>query len=231
MAYLAPKIALMFRIVYLPISIYILAILSCACSVKKEPETRLPYYNTPDFTPLFLTAAPEIAKRITHSIPPFSLTDQHGENITEKHISDKIHVANFILTSCGKICPIMTNHLKLLQQEFKANPEVVLLSYSVTPWLDSVSRLQEYAQNNQITSPNWHLLTGSKSQIYNLARRAYFAEEDLGFAKDSTEFLHTEHMVLVDKNQRIRGIYNGTLQLEAEQLIKDIKVLLKEEIL
>lgn len=104
-----------------------------------------------------------------------------------------------------------------------------MLSFSVTPWIDKVARLQQFAHRNQITSPNWHLLTGSTNQIYTLARKAYFAEEDIGFTKDSTQFLHTEHIILVDKQRRIRGIYNGTLELEVRQLSADIVQLLKED--
>lgn len=118
--------------------------------------------------------------------------------------------------------------MKLLQKEFRDSPDVVLLSYSVTPWVDNVERLREFAAKNQITASNWHLLTGGTSQIYSLARKSYFAEEDLGFTKDSTQFLHTEHVLLIDTSKRIRGVYNGTLELEAEQLIRDIRQLLKE---
>ncbi len=189
---------------------------------------KLPYYNTPDFTPQFLTSPQEVDQNITHTIASFSCTDQHDRPVTDKTIEGKIHVANFIFTSCGSICPVMTKHMKLVQDEFKNDSTVVLLSYSVTPWMDDVPRLKKFAEKNRVTSPNWHLLTGSKSDIYTLARQSYFAEEDLGFTKDSTQFLHTEHVLLVDKNKRIRGIYNGTLQLEAEQLIKDMKVLQQE---
>ncbi len=156
------------------------------------------------------------------------MTDQDGEVVTDKDIEGKIHVANFIFTSCGSICPTMTRHLKLVQDEFRNDENVVLLSYSVTPWIDTVKKLREFANKNKIDSPNWHLLTGNKGEIYTLARQSYFAEEDLGFTRDSTEFLHTEHVLLIDKNKRIRGIYNGTLQLGAEQLIKDIELLAKE---
>jgi protein SCO1 len=165
----------------------------------KKQEPQLPYYNTAAFT------------------------------ITQADIEGKIHVANFIFTRCGSICPIMTKHMKLVQNAFQKNDDVVMLSYSVTPWLDSVARLKDYANNNAITSPNWHLLTGNKGDIYTLARQSYFAEEDLGFTKDSTDFLHTEHILLVDKTKRIRGIYNGTLQLEIEQMIKDIQTLLLKD--
>ena len=199
------------------------------CTTKQVTKLRLPFYNKPDFTPQFLNSKDEINKQITHTIGDFEFIDQHGKSITQKDIEGKIHVANFIFTSCGSICPVMTSHLKLLQQAFENNSNVVLLSYSVTPWIDSVPRLQQYAISNDIHSKNWHLLTGSKSNIYTLARTSYFAEEDLGFTKDSTQFLHTEHIILVDKNKRIRGVYNGTLQLETEQMVKDIQMLMEEK--
>ena len=123
----------------------------------------------------------------------------------------------------------MMKHLKILQRAFRQNNNVMMLSYSVAPWIDSVGRLRKYAGNMQITSPNWHLLTGDKNNIYTLARRSYFAEEDLGFSEDSADFLHTEHILLVDRKLRLRGIYNGTLQLEVEQLRKDIDELLHED--
>lgn len=226
MACLVQKTASTYRTVFLKNSCLILlaAFLSCTAG----HETSLPYYNTPDFSPLFLNSAREIPKSITHTIADFSCLDQHGNRVTLADVKGKIHVANFIFTKCGSICPVMTRHMKLLQAEFGDRSDVVLLSYSVTPWIDSVPVLNEYAKNNQIVSPNWHLLTGDKSSVYQLARQSYFAEEDLGFSRDSTEFLHTEHILLIDQNLHIRGIYNGTLQLEAEQLIRDIRTLLKE---
>lgn len=207
----------------------IILLFLAGCSTKEVTKLRLPFYNKPDFTPLFLTSKDEITKQITHTIGDFEFINQHGNSITQRDIDGKIHVANFIFTSCGSICPVMTSHLKLLQQAFENNSNVVLLSYSVTPWIDSVPRLQQYAISNDIHSKNWHLLTGNKSIIYTLARTSYFAEEDLGFTKDSTQFLHTEHIILVDKNKRIRGVYNGTLQLETEQMVKDIQMLMEEK--
>jgi protein SCO1 len=225
--YSEQKIVLMYRTVFLRISVALLAIIFAGCFAKEKAK-HLPYYNTPDFTPQFLNTANDFKEKITHTINPFVFTDQNGKQVSDKDIEGKIHVANFIFTSCTSICPVMAKHMKLLQQEFKDNRDIVMLSYSVTPWIDNVDRLKKYAVNNEITSPNWHLLTGSKAEIYTLARQSYFAEEDLGFTKDSTQFLHTEHILLVDKTKRIRGIYNGTLELEAEQLIKDIKELMKE---
>lgn len=217
----------MYQKIFLKISLLatIISILACKAKVEQMP---LPYYNTPDFTPQFLSNQQDVDAKINHQIGNFSFTNQNGKNISQKNIEGKIHVANFIFTSCGSICPVMTKHMKLVDSTFNKDDELVILSFSVTPWIDDVDRLKKYAKRNNIKGNNWHFLTGSKAEIYDLARKYYFAEEDLGFTKDSTDFLHTEHVLLIDKNKRIRGIYNGTLQLETEQLIKDIKAL-KEE--
>lgn len=213
----------MFRTVSL---IHRLGIIICflAIACNKAKEERLPYYNTPDFTPIFA----ESGKDIAHTIGLFSMVDQNGQLITETAVKGRIHVANFFFTSCGSICPLMTSNLALVSKKFERDTEIVLLSYSVTPWMDSVPKLKGYEVNRGITNPRWHLLTGNKQDIYNLARKGYFAEEDLGFTKDSNDFLHTEHFILVDRNLKIRGIYNGTLKLDAIQLIKDIKSLKNE---
>ncbi|MBD0403935.1 SCO family protein [Flammeovirga sp. EKP202] len=193
-----------------------------------ESEKQLPFYNTPDFTPHFLSSDQEVESKITHSIADFEMKNQHNQTITQKDIEGKIHVANFIFTSCGSICPVMTENMKIVDDEFSGDNDIQLMSYTVTPWIDNVEVLNEYVTAKEITSENWHFLTGTKGEIYQLARQSYFAEEDLGFTKDSTEFLHTEHFILVDQNKKIRGIYNGTLKLEMRQLVKDIQVL-KEE--
>lgn len=201
---------------------------SCQQSKTSEKSEILPYYNTPDFTPIFISDNHEVNTKITHQIADFSFTDQFNKNITQKDIEGKIHVANFFFTTCPSICPKMTNNIKKVETEFMNDSHVLILSYSVTPWQDSVPVLKEYAEGKNIQSKNWHLLTGKQGEIYQLARQSYFAEEDLGYTKDSTEFLHTEHFILVDKTKRIRGIYNGTLELEIKQLIADIKTLKKE---
>jgi protein SCO1 len=195
----------------------------CCCSCEKQES--LPYYNTPSFDPIFVKEPEELKLKVNHQIADFSFNDQHNQVITEKNIEGKIHVANFIFTSCVSICPKMTHHMKRISNAFADDDEVMILSYSVTPWIDTVGRLREYAEENQITTANWHLLTGNTASIYKLARQSYFAEEDMGFTRDSTEFLHTEHFLLVDQTKRIRGIYNGTLELEIDQLINDIRTL------
>lgn len=207
--------------------VLICLIVLCSCSTK-DKINKLPYYNTAEFTPVFLNSK-DAKNKITHTINAFSFTNQNGEEVSEKTTEGKIHIANFFFTSCGSICPAMMKNMKLVHEKFAADTGVIILSFSVAPWIDSVGKLKKYAVIFGYDFPNWHLLTGKKADIYSLARQSYFAEEDLGFSKDRTDFLHTEHFLLVDKKRRIRGIYNGTLQLEAEQLIKDIQILKQED--
>lgn len=216
----------MFRTVYLIISLCVGFTFS-SCQIDNSRMESLPYYNSADFTPLFLSKS-EAKNAISHQIAHFEFRDQNNNLITDKSIQNKIHVANFMFTRCGSICPTMTKNMTIIQAEFGNNTNVVILSFSVTPWMDSVTQLKYYADANAITSPNWHLLTGNKDAIYTLARQSYFAEESIGLSKDSTEFLHTEHVLLVDKDKKIRGIYNGTLAFQMGQLKNDIAILLEE---
>lgn len=186
---------------------------------KQRPS--LPYYNTADFTPVWVKGA---AADSLHRIPGFSLTDQHGHIINEKTFHGKIYIANFFFTSCGSICPSMTKNLLKVQQAFAGDTTIAFLSHSVAPWVDSVARLKRYSEKYGMDG-RWHLATGDKAAIYRLARQGYFAEEEPGFYKDSTEFLHTEHVLLIDTGRHIRGVYNGTLALEIDRLISDIHLL------
>ena len=221
MDYWEQKIVQMYRIVFFALS----SLLLFTCNTEKKKIVALPYYNEPTFTPIFIEEKEKIDKEINHKISDFSLLNQDSIIITQNIFKDKIHIANFIFTSCGSICPTMTSNLKIVNDSLKNDNDIVFLSYSVTPWIDKPNVLKRYKNDYRITNKNWQFLTGSKSKIYNLARQSYFAEEDIGFSKDSTEFLHTEHFILVDKSGRIRGIYNGTLQFDMEQLLNDIKTL------
>ena len=190
-------------------------------------NTSIPFYNSPDFTPYFLSNG-EVEEIISHKISDFSFINQNEKTISNKEIEGKIHIANFMFTSCTSICPDMTGNMKLVENAFSNDSRVVILSYSVTPWIDTPDKLADYVEFNNIKTNNWHFLTGNKGEIYSLARESYFAEETLGFSKDSTDFLHTEYFILVDRDKRIRGVYNGTLMLEALQAVEDISALLEE---
>ncbi|GHN00169.1 hypothetical protein WSM22_16580 [Cytophagales bacterium WSM2-2] len=199
--------------------------LLCLLGCDKQ---RLPYYNTAAFTPLW-PGEQKISEEKIHRIARFRFTDQFDSAVSNHTFIGKIYVANFFFTSCPSICPKMTNHLKKVQQAFISNENVMLLSHSVLPWVDSTARLQEFAKIHQINYPKWRLVTGKKGEIYTLARQSYFAEEVAGFSRDSTSFVHTEHCLLVDKHGHLRGIYNGTLELEIDRMIEDINILLMEE--
>ena len=222
MDYLEQKTVLMSLKRFLICSFCVVLIVGCS-----QNQENLPYYNTADFTPIFLSNLQSFEKVVPHKIEDFILTNEKGELFGSENLKGKIHVANFIFTSCTNICPKMTTNMGVIEEEFKNNIDVSLVSFTVTPWLDSPEVLNRYKEESTLNSENWHFLTGNKADIYSIARKSYFAEEEIGFTKDSTDFLHTEHFLLIDEYLRIRGIYNGTLGLEMEQLIKDIHLLKK----
>ena len=208
-------------------SLFVLLIMLVSCKSKPK-ELALPFINKPDFTPEWIEKN-DPAYLSIHKIPAFSFTDQDGKTVTEKMVDGKIYVADFIFTRCGSICPKMTKNMGLIQEKFKNNDDVILLSHSVTPEMDSVPVLKKYAEEKSIISGKWHLLTGKEEDIYALAKKQYYAGDTIGYYQTGNEFLHTENFILVDKHRRIRGVYNGTLPLEMERLEDDMNTLLKEE--
>ena len=195
--------------------------------INKPKELGLPFINKPDCTPEWINTN-EAAYKSIHQIPAFSFINQDGQTVTEKSVEGKIYVVDFIFTRCASICPKMTRNLKMVQDSFDMNEDVLLLSHSVTPEMDSVPILKKYAVANGIKSEKWHLLTGSQDSIYRLAKKEYFAGDTIGYYQTGNEFLHTENVILVDRKRRIRGVYDGTLEIEIQVLIEDIKTLIKE---
>ncbi|MEQ3664991.1 MULTISPECIES: SCO family protein [unclassified Olleya] len=212
--------------------IVVLIFTSCKKDVKKEnikviENSRveyLPYYNDDSFTPHWLTPNTK-EERAFHKIPDFSLQNQLGETVTQSTFDNKIYITDFFFTTCPGICPKMTGNMAKIQEEFKNDQDVLLLSHSVMPSTDSVSVLNAYATNNNVIANKWHLVTGDRQQIYDLGRDHYFVESDLGEIKSIDDFLHTENFLLIDKNKHIRGIYNGLNRASIAQLIIDIKAL------
>lgn len=201
-------------------SIWIFVIVCSGCQQKSS----LPYYHTANFTP-YWEGESKFSKDTLHTIASFEFTNQDGNVVTGSNYKNKIYVADFFFTICPGICPKLTSNLKKVAEAFKENSDVMFLSYSVTPDIDSVAQLKKYAQEHDLPS-SWNLVTGDKEEIYTLARQSYFAEREIGFQNSTQEFLHTEHFILVDQDGHIRGIYNGTLELEAGRLIEDIQLLL-----
>jgi len=187
----------------------------------------LPHYNEASFTPNWLTPNSEEEQQF-HKIPDFKFINQLGDTITQKTFDNKLYITDFFFTSCPGICLKMTGNMSKLQEEYKDDPDILLLSHSVTPSIDSVSVLKTYAEKNFIIDNKWHLVTGDKMEIYDLGRKQYFVENDLGIPKNINDFLHTENFLLIDKNKHIRGIYNGLNRASIAQLIIDVKTLKKE---
>lgn len=196
-----------------------ICLLGWACQQNKGKT--LPYYVSPNFTPQW-----QIKEGKDHKVAAFSTYNQNGQIITQEVLKDKISLVNFFFTGCGSICPKMTKNLKWVMDSLRLQPKVQCLSFTVTPWIDSLPRLQQFTSRYNITTPQWHLLNGSKDLIYPLARKSFFAEEELGFDKSTGEFLHTELVLLVDENLRLRGVYNGTQKFDAEKMIEDVQILL-----
>lgn len=211
---------------FIAMGILSVVIIGFLYKINNKPKT-LPIYNPTDINPRLVDDSMlSIGKN--HTIGPFELIDQNGKTITEQNFKNKIYVADFFFTRCGTICPIMSNHLEKVQQAYKNNSKVKLLSHSVTPEMDSVPVLKDYAQAHHAINNKWHLTTGSKKTIYNLARKNYFSVLDEGDG-GLQDFIHTEQFVLIDTKKRIRGFYDGTSVKEVNQLIADIAVLLNEK--
>tara|TARA_R110000782_G_scaffold105797_1_gene193809 strand:- start:32 stop:580 length:549 start_codon:yes stop_codon:yes gene_type:complete len=159
-----------------------------------------------------------------HTIADFSLTNQNGDIITQEDYKDKIYIADFFFTTCPTICPIMTKNMADIQREIINDDDVLLLSHSVTPEIDSVAQLKKYAIEKGVDNTKWNLLTGDKKQIYELARKSYLAVKTDGDG-GPFDMIHTENFILVDKQKRIRGFYDGTNKEDMEQLLTDLKIL------
>ena len=163
-----------------------------------------------------------------HKIADFALLNQNGKTITQNDYKDKIYVADFFFTTCQTICPIMTNHMVKIQKEILNDDDVMLLSHSVTPEIDSVAQLKRYAIKKGVNDKKWNLVTGDKEEIYNLARKSYLAVKDAEFG-GPFDMVHTENFMLIDKKRQIRGFYDGTNEEDIDKLLSDISILKEEK--
>ncbi len=205
-------------IVLLVLSVIIISIIYQTLN----PVKKLPVYQPNEVSAELVDTTIQHVKKY-HTIANFSLTNQNGKTITEKDYEGKIYVADFFFTTCQTICPIMTDHMIEIQKELKDDPEVLLLSHTVAPEIDSVAQLKKYALKKGVNDAKWNLVTGEKEQIYTLARKSYLAAKDLPYSE--YDLIHTENFVLVDKQRRIRGFYDGTNPEDIAKLLEDIALL------
>lgn len=188
-----------------------------------KQRNALPIYGPMDFNPELVDNSLK-QSAVDHTVSDFNLINQNGETITQKDYGNKIYVVDFFFTSCPSICPIMTGNMEKIQQSFENNLDVKLLSISVTPIIDSIPILREYATKKGVIDSKWNVTTGDKKHIYNLARKSYFAVVSKGDG-GLQDFIHTPNFILVDQEKRIRGVYDGTKDEEIERIVHDIRLL------
>lgn len=211
-----------FFVVFTLISAVILALFYNAL----VPVKTLPIYQPAEVSFELVDSSLQHVKKY-HTIAPFRLTNQNGKVITQRDYEDHIYIADFFFTTCPSICPIMTDNMGSIQAQIIEDDKVKLLSFSVTPLIDSVAQLKKYALEKGVIDKKWNLLTGDKKEIYTLARKSYFVVKEDGDGGPH-DMIHTENFVLVDPDKRIRGYYDGTDKTAMESLMEDV-TLLKEE--
>jgi protein SCO1/2 len=212
-----------FGIVFLVISVIIIAIIYNTLNVYQP----LPIYQPAMVSTVLVDSTIQYQKKY-HKIADFSLINQNGKTINQNDYKDKIYVADFFFTTCLTICPIMTDHMAQIQNALANDKDVLLLSHSVTPEIDSVAQLKKYALEKGVNDAKWNLVTGDKKQIYELARKSYLAVKDFGDG-GPFDMIHTENFMLIDKKRQIRGFYDGTNPEDISRLLDDIEILKQEK--
>lgn len=189
-------------------------------------DKKLKVYSPSDVNPKLVDPTVKHVRN-NHKIADFSLINQNGKTITNKDYEGKIYIADFFFTRCQTICIVMAYNMGELQEHYRNDDDIMFLSHSVTPVMDSVPVLKEYALRKGVIDKKWNVTTGPKKHIYDLARKSYFAVLDEGEG-DENDFIHTEQFVLIDKERRIRGFYDGTKKEDMEKVKNDIKLLKAE---
>ena len=199
-------------------------------SLSEKVKEKLPIINPNDVNPDLVDEAMQGVGQ-GHTIRYFELKNQLGETVTGGELDGKIYVADFFFTTCGGICPKMTKQMVRIQNEFKDDDRVMLVSHTVTPDHDTVEVMKKYADKYGADHKKWLFLTGNKKEIYGLARRAYFIVKAAQEGEDDgsgSDFIHTENFVLIDAKKRIRGYYSGIRESSVDSLMNDIRQLLEE---
>jgi protein SCO1/2 len=213
----------LFAIVFSGISIVIILLIYNTLNVYKP----LPIYQ-PTMVSTQLVDSTLHYKKKYHKIADFSLINQNGDTVTQDTYKNKIYVVDFFFTTCQTICPVMTDHMAKIQKSIMSDTDVMLLSHTVTPEIDTVAQLKRYAIKKGVNDEKWNLVTGDKRQIYELARKSYLAVKDNGDG-GPFDMIHTENFMLIDKKRQIRGFYDGTKIEDIDKLLGDIKILKQEQ--
>lgn len=212
---------------WLKIGVLILVFVIGSISAYKilQPKRKLPIYNPSDLNPSLVDDDLERVGR-GHRIGNFDLIDQWGNSVDSSLLFNKIYIADFFFTTCPAICIDMGQNFQHIQEVYKEEERFNLVSHTVMPETDTVEVMRAYGERMGAIKGKWHLLTGEKRELYRMARREYFAVMEHGTSFDDHDFIHTENVILVDANKRIRGFYDGTSDLDIDRLIDDIQTLL-----
>ena len=198
-------------------SIFAFVLLLTSC-INKKPEAPLPIFGEREV---------QGSDTIYHTIGNFKFVDQDSAFVTNETFAGKIYVADFFFTSCRTICPIMKTQMLRVYDSIQNNPGILLLSHSIDPEYDTVGLLHDFAARLGVKSDKWHFVTGNKDEIYKIAQTGYFATA----MEDKSEpdgFIHSGAFLLIDKDRRIRGKYDGTKEEDVNRLLTDIRRLEKE---
>lgn len=199
-------------------------LLTTRCTPSKDEK--LPIYGAREIAVIEADGKKKV-DTLYHTIAPFSFINQDGQEVTHKTFDNKIYVADFFFTSCRTICPIMKTQMLRVYDSIQNMDDVMILSHTIDPVHDNVARLHDFAERLGVKSSKWHFVTGERDSIYNLAQTSYFvtAMED---KSEPDGFIHSGAFLLIDKQRRIRGKYDGTSEEDVNRLIRDIRILRKE---
>ncbi len=202
--------------------------LTVICAACSTPRDGLPYFRDQYLTPEWLSVRTATSPTM-HRVHAFSLVDQEGRVVTEREIVGHVTVVHFFYTTCGRVCPRTQSSVARWLRTMPGDNRIQVLSHTVQPERDTVAALAEYATMHEIVDPRWRLLTGPRATIESLAATSYFVNLNDGRSYGTTDLQHTETLSLIDQQGRIRGVYNGTLQLDMERMADDARVLLREQ--
>jgi len=201
-----------------------LVLLGTACKFNASDKKMLPIYGTRQAVTKTVNGQ-SLTDTIYQTIPAFEFINQYGDSISNKSLNDKIYVADFFFTTCPSICPIMHRNMLQVYNEFKNTTDFKILSHSIDPKHDSVPVLKKYADNLGVAGNAWWFLQGKKEDTYKLSE-SYLVRKPQEDAKQ--QFIHDGSFLLIDKQKRVRGAYDGTDPKQVNQLIEDIKALQTE---
>lgn len=178
---------------------------------------------------VYFTDFEKVKLPVINTVQAFNFIRQDGKQISQTEVKNRVYVAEYFFTTCKGICPKMNKNMKEIYAAYKSNPEFLIISHTVNPETDSISVLKHYADSLDAQTENWWFVTGSKESLYKTARESYLLDDPKNSSININEqFLHTQFFTLVDKQGRVRGVYDGIKKDEVKQLLIDIKELLAE---